>query len=102
MHSHSFLVMYSNVAVFHILRVVPFIMNPPPELISVFLLAVKVSNQWRPVVTGSGHFDAVEDLEWETGGGQFVVSVSKDQTTRLHAPTTYKQGQVCISWLFSI
>ena len=75
-------------------------MNPPRELISVFLLAGKVSNQWRPVVTGSGHFDEMEDLEWETGGGQFVVSVSKDQTTRLHAPTTYKQGQVCISWVF--
>ncbi|XP_022307408.1 elongator complex protein 2-like isoform X1 [Crassostrea virginica] len=53
----------------------------------------EVSNQWRPVVTGSGHFDEVEDLGWDTGGGQFVVSVSKDQTTRLHAPTTYKQGQ---------
>ena len=61
----------------------------------------RVSNQWRPVLTGSSPFDAMEDLELETGGGQFVVSVSKDQTTRLHAPTTYKQGQVCISWLFS-
>ena len=80
-----------------------YIMIPPPELIIVFLLAVKVSNQWRPVVTGSGHFDEVEDLGWDTGG-QFVVSVSKDQTTRLHAPTTYKQGQVCtcISWLFFV
>nr|XP_011412948.2 elongator complex protein 2 [Crassostrea gigas] len=48
--------------------------------------------QWRPVVTGSGHFDEVEDLSWDTGG-QFVLSVSKDQTTRLHAPTTYKQGK---------
>ena len=72
----------------------------PPELISVFLLAVKVSNQWRPVVTGSGHFDEVEDLGWDTSGGQFVVSVSKDQTTRLHAPTTYKQGQVCKALIF--
>ncbi|XP_061179769.1 elongator complex protein 2-like [Saccostrea echinata] len=50
------------------------------------------SNQWRPVVTGSGHFDEVEDLGWDTGG-QFVVTVSKDQTTRLHAPTIHQQGK---------
>lgn len=50
------------------------------------------------MVTGSGHFDEVEDLSWDTGG-QFVVSVSKDQTTRLHAPTTYKQGKVCMPGL---
>lgn len=50
------------------------------------------------MVTGSGHFDEVEDLSWDTGG-QFVLSVSKDQTTRLHAPTTYKQGKVCTGML---
>ncbi|XP_062566490.1 elongator complex protein 2-like [Saccostrea cucullata] len=52
----------------------------------------ETSNQWRPVVTGSGHFDEVEDLGWDTGG-QFVMTVSKDQTTRLHAPTIYQQGK---------
>ncbi|XP_048754110.2 elongator complex protein 2-like [Ostrea edulis] len=50
------------------------------------------SNLWKPVVTGGGHFDEVEDLDWDTDG-QFVLTVSKDQTTRLHAPTTCNQGK---------
>jgi elongator complex protein 2 len=36
-------------------------------------------------VTVGGHFGEVMDLQWEPGG-QFLFSVSMDQTTRIHAP----------------
>lgn len=32
----------------------------------------------------SGHFDSVEDLSWEPGQN-YLITVSKDQTCRLHA-----------------
>ena len=41
---------------------------------------------WEPAVTGGGHFASVEDLDWDRGGGNFILSTSADQTTRLHAP----------------
>ena len=41
---------------------------------------------WEPAVTGGGHFASVEDLDWDRGGGNFILSTSVDQTTRLHAP----------------
>ena len=41
---------------------------------------------WRPLPTVSGHFGPVQDLTWEPRGGDFLISVSLDQTARLHAP----------------
>jgi len=41
-------------------------------------------SSWKPCVTVSGHFASVEDLDWEHGG-EFLVSVSADQTARLHS-----------------
>lgn len=41
---------------------------------------------WQPIPTLSGHFGPVQDLSWEPEGGRFLLSVSSDQTTRLHAP----------------
>ena len=41
---------------------------------------------WRPLPTVSGHFGPVQDLSWEPTAGRFLVSVSADQTSRLHAP----------------
>lgn len=40
---------------------------------------------WESVVTPGGHFGEVVDLAWEPQG-EFLYSVSTDQTTRIHAP----------------
>ncbi|XP_045446018.1 probable elongator complex protein 2 [Melitaea cinxia] len=45
----------------------------------------KETNQWRPSVVVGGHFSGVEDIRWE-GEGKYLLSVSLDQTARLHAP----------------
>ena len=39
---------------------------------------------WSPGVTVGGHFGPVQDICWEPQGGQFLLSVGIDQTTRLH------------------
>lgn len=44
------------------------------------------NNNWLPQVTVGGHFREVCDLAWEPVNGEFLVSVSADQTTRIHAP----------------
>ncbi|KAK7867755.1 hypothetical protein R5R35_002257 [Gryllus longicercus] len=48
---------------------------------------------WEPKVTVGGHFEEVVDLQWEPGG-RYVLSVSKDQTTRLHAPWVHGNNKV--------
>ncbi|XP_063702419.1 elongator complex protein 2 [Culicoides brevitarsis] len=40
---------------------------------------------WNPAIVTSGHFAEVQDLVWEPQG-KFLVTVSHDQTTRIHAP----------------
>ncbi|XP_060597873.1 elongator complex protein 2-like [Ruditapes philippinarum] len=41
---------------------------------------------WEHMITCSGHFDSVEDIEWDKKGGNFLLSCSLDETVRLHAP----------------
>ncbi len=44
------------------------------------------SERWIPLPTMGGHFDSVQDISWDPKRGEFLVSVSTDQTSRLHAP----------------
>ncbi|KAK4875944.1 hypothetical protein RN001_012366 [Aquatica leii] len=46
---------------------------------------LKGSDVWEPQVTVNGHFNEVVDLSWEPKG-EFLLTVSTDQTTRIHAP----------------
>jgi elongator complex protein 2 len=41
-------------------------------------------DDWEPVITVSGHFDEARDVAWDPSG-TYIVSVSKDQTSRLFA-----------------
>lgn len=47
--------------------------------------------RWVPRPFATGHFEEVTDIQWEKGGGRYLVSVSKDQTTRLWAQATATQ-----------
>uniref|UniRef100_A0A1A9WBK9 Elongator complex protein 2 n=1 Tax=Glossina brevipalpis TaxID=37001 RepID=A0A1A9WBK9_9MUSC len=45
----------------------------------------KNENLWVPQVVVGGHFDEVRDLAWDRKG-EYLITVSADQTTRIHAP----------------
>lgn len=42
-------------------------------------------SNWLPQVNAGGHFGEVRDLAWEQSG-EYLMSLSADQTTRIHAP----------------
>jgi elongator complex protein 2 len=48
---------------------------------------------WKPAVSVGGHFSPVQDLDWEQHG-RYFVTVSLDQTTRVHAPWNYTQAKI--------
>lgn len=41
---------------------------------------------WKELMGPTGHFDAVKTVAWGGKHGEWVVSVSSDETTRIHAP----------------
>ena len=49
---------------------------------------------WEPQVTAGGHFDVVSDIQWDKGEGHYLVSLSIDQTTRLHGPLKRPNKQI--------
>ena len=53
----------------------------------------QLSELWEPRLTLSGHFGPVQDISWEPKDGGFLVSVSSDQTSRLHAPWISGEGE---------
>ena len=57
------------------------------------------SELWEPQPTLSGHFGSVQDISWEPRVGEFLISVSLDQTARLHAPwITEGVGSSHVTW----
>lgn len=52
--------------------------------------------QWAPEIVISGHFDGVQDLIWDPEG-EFIITTSTDQTTRLFAPWK-KKNQSQVTW----
>lgn len=42
--------------------------------------------KWRASPGVTGHFESVTDLSWEAGHGDYLLTVSNDQTCRLWAP----------------
>ncbi|XP_072186030.1 elongator complex protein 2 isoform X1 [Excalfactoria chinensis] len=52
--------------------------------------------EWTPEVVISGHFNSVEDVQWDPEG-EFIISVGSDQTTRLFAPWKRKH-ETEVTW----
>ncbi|KAJ8273313.1 hypothetical protein GJAV_G00100150 [Gymnothorax javanicus] len=52
--------------------------------------------EWVPGVVISGHFGSVQDLSWDPDG-EFILSVSSDQTSRLFSPWKRK-GHSKVTW----
>uniref|UniRef100_A0A182QQW7 Elongator complex protein 2 n=1 Tax=Anopheles farauti TaxID=69004 RepID=A0A182QQW7_9DIPT len=48
---------------------------------------------WQPGTILGGHFGGVRDLAWDPEEGMYVMSLSADQTTRIHAPWTTGEGK---------
>lgn len=51
---------------------------------------------WSATPCLTGHFDGVTDLSWEASSGEYLLTVSGDQTCRLWAPVASDSGDI---WL---
>ena len=61
-------------------------------------LLVLCSDHWLAVPTISGHYGPVMDLTWEPTHGEFLLSVSADQTTRACAPWVQEDQEGEVTW----
>ncbi len=52
----------------------------------------RTNQVWQPVPMPSGHFGPVQDISWEPNEGNYLLSVSSDQTARLLSPWVRKEG----------
>lgn len=50
-----------------------------------FHLWKNTNDEWEPCITVGGHAGEVTDLAWDPHG-EYLMTVSADQTTRIHAP----------------
>ena len=67
------------------------------DLLYLFLLLSKETDHWSHMVTAGGHFDSVEDIDWDRDEGNFLMSASLDETVRLHSPWVKEGRQVSSS-----
>uniref|UniRef100_A0ACB8EC74 Elongator subunit elp2 n=1 Tax=Sphaerodactylus townsendi TaxID=933632 RepID=A0ACB8EC74_9SAUR len=52
--------------------------------------------EWIPEVVISGHFNSVQDVNWDPEG-EFIITVGSDQTTRIFAPWK-RENQQEVTW----
>nr|XP_056718913.1 elongator complex protein 2 [Euleptes europaea] len=52
--------------------------------------------EWTPEVVISGHFNSVQDVNWDPEG-EFIITVGSDQTTRIFAPWK-RENQPEVTW----
>ncbi|XP_054841402.1 elongator complex protein 2 isoform X2 [Eublepharis macularius] len=52
--------------------------------------------EWTPEVVISGHFNSVQDVNWDPEG-EFIITVGSDQTTRIFAPWK-RENQAEVTW----
>jgi len=52
---------------------------------------IAMYNKWKAMPCITGHFEGVTDLCWEAERGDYLLTVSADQTCRLWAPITTKE-----------
>ena len=59
-----------------------------------------LDGRWEPLSFITGHFGSVTDVRWGVNG-DFIITVSKDQTCRIFAPITNGENAAEVKFLSS-